>query len=195
MSFQQIVRVPRDRIGVIIGKNGKVKGEIQDKCNVLIEIDSKTGDAIISSKSEPMSTRMEPFKAVEVITAISKGFSPRRAYRLIEGEEDTFQLIDLRDYAGKSSNSMERIKGRIIGEEGKSRRTIEDLTGAYISIYGHSVGLIGKSDQIKIASDAVTMLSKGKSHKTVYTMLQEARRKAKMDRMRLWEDDNFPLPS
>ncbi|HYY49614.1 MAG TPA: KH domain-containing protein [Nitrososphaeraceae archaeon] len=195
MSFQQIVRVPRDRIGVIIGKNGKVKGEIQDKCNVLIEIDSKTGDAIISSKSEPMSTRMEPFKAVEVITAISKGFSPRRAYRLIDGEEDTFQLIDLRDYAGKSSNSMERIKGRIIGEEGKSRRTIEDLTGAYISIYGHSVGLIGKSDQIKIASDAVTMLSKGKSHKTVYTMLQEARRKAKMDRMRLWEDDNFPIPS
>ena len=195
MSFQHIVRVPRDRIGVIIGKNGKVKGEIQDKCNVLIEIDSKTGDAIISSQPEPMSTRMEPFKAVEVITAISKGFSPRRAYRLIDVEEDTFQLIDLRDFAGKSSNSMERIKGRIIGEQGKSRRTIEDLTGVYISVYGHSVGLIGKSDQIKIASDAVTMLSKGKSHKTVYTMLQEARRKAKMDRMRLWEDDNFPLPS
>ena len=195
MSFQQIVKVPRDRIGVIIGKNGKIKGEIQNKCNVLIEIDSKTGDAIISSQSEPMSTRMEPFKAVEVITAISKGFSPRRAYRLIDGDEDTLQLIDLRDYAGKSSNSMERIKGRIIGEEGKSRRTIEDLTGAYISVYGHSVGLIGKSDQIKIASDAVTMLSKGKSHKSVYSMLQEARRKAKMDRMRLWEDNNFPIPS
>ena len=195
MSFQQIVKVPRDRIGVIIGKNGKIKGEIQDKCKVLIEIDSKTGDAIISSQSEPMSTRMEPFKAVEVITAISKGFSPRRAYRLIDGDEDTLQLIDLRDYAGKSSNSMERIKGRIIGEEGKSRRTIEDLTGAYISVYGHSVGLIGKSDQIKIASDAVTMLSKGKSHKSVYSMLQEGRRKAKMDRMRLWEDNNFPVPS
>ena len=194
MSFQQVVKVPRDRIGVIIGKNGKVKGQIQDKCNVLIEIDSKTGDAVISSQSKEISTEMEPFKAVEVITAIAKGFSPRRAYRLIDGDEETFQLIDLRDYAGKSSNSMERIKGRIIGEEGKSRRTIEDLTDTYISVYGHSVGLIGKSDQIKIASDAVTMLSKGKSHKTVYNMLQEARRKAKMDRMRLWEDNNFPVP-
>src|SRR5919197_3041653 len=189
MSFQQIVKVPRDRIGVIIGKNGKIKGEIQDKCNVVIEIDSETGDATISSQSKKLSTEMEPFKAVEVVTAISKGFSPRRAYRLIEGEEDTFQLIDLRDYAGKSSNSMERIKGRIIGEEGKSRRTIEDLTGAYVSVYGHSVGLIGKSDQIKLAAEAVTMLSRGRSHKNVYNMLQESRRKDKLARMRLWEDD------
>ena len=100
MSFQQIVRIPRDRIGVIIGKNGKIKVEIQEKCKVMIEIDSESGDAVISSESKEPSIETEPFKAVEIVTAISKGFSPRRAYRLLE-EEETFQLIDLRDYAGK----------------------------------------------------------------------------------------------
>jgi ribosomal RNA assembly protein len=194
MSFQQVVKIPMDRIGVIIGKNGKVKGEIQEKCKVVMDVDSETGNVVISARGSNESlVGMEPFKAVEVVTAISKGFSPVRAYRLLESEDYTFQLIDLRDYAGKSSNAMERIKGRIIGERGKSRSTIEDLTGAYISVYGHTVGLIGKFDEIKLATDAVTMLSKGRSHKSVYNTLQEARRKAKLDRMRLWEDSTFSI--
>jgi hypothetical protein len=32
------------------------------------------------------------------------------------------------------------------------------------------------------------MLCRGSMHKSVYNMLQEARRRDKMDRMRLWED-------
>jgi ribosomal RNA assembly protein len=51
--------------------------------------------------------------------------------------------------------------------------------------------LIGKFEEIKLATDAVTLLSKGRSHKNVYNMLQEARRKAKLDKMRLWEDSGF----
>ena len=189
MIFEQVVKIPDDRIGVIIGKNGKVKTEIQDKCGVAIDIDSENGNAIISSTSKPI-IEMEPFKAVEIVSAIAKGFSPERAYRLL-GEEEVLQLVDLRDYAGKSANSLSRIKGRIIGEAGKSRKTIEDISGASISVYGHTVGLIGTFEEIKLATEAVTMLSKGRSHATVYNMLQEAKRKSKLDRMRLWENDTM----
>jgi ribosomal RNA assembly protein len=187
MSFEQIIKIPQDRIGVIIGKEGRVKEEIEQKCNVIIEIDSENGDALVSSGSSPM-TKTEAFKAIEIISAISKGFSPERACRLLA--EDLLQLIDIRDYAGKSTNSIQRIKGRIIGKAGKSRKTIEELTGAYISVYGHTVGLIGSFQELKMATEAITMISKGSSHKSVYNMLQVARRKAKFDKMKLWEENS-----
>ena len=190
MSFQHLIKVPDDRIGVLIGKNGRVKREIEDKCKVQIEIDSQNGDAVISSASATLS-EMQPFKAIEIISAISRGFSPQRAYRLFDDEELMLQIIDLKEYTGKSANAMDRMKGRIIGQSGKSRKTIEELSGVYMSVSGHSVALIGKYEEVRLANDAVTMILKGSTHKTVYTMLQDARRKNKLEKMRLWEQDNI----
>jgi ribosomal RNA assembly protein len=60
-----------------------------------------------------------------------------------------------------------------------------------VSISGHSVALIGKYEEVRLANDAVTMILKGSTHKTVYTMLQEERRKHKLEKMRLWEQDSI----
>src|SRR5262245_39963111 len=131
---------------------------------------------------------MEAFRAVEVITAISRGFSPERAYRLFENEEILFQQMDSHDYAGKSPNALERIKGRIIGEDGKARRMVEELSGAYVSVHGHMAGFVGNFHEVKLATDAIAMLEKGSMNKNVYKMLQDAKRRDKIDKMRLWED-------
>ena len=137
MSFQHNIKIPKDRIGALIGRRGKIKQQIEKRCGVELEIDSETGDATISS-SRPVE-QMEAFRAVEVISAIARGFSPERAYRLFENEEMIFQQIDLRDYAGRSPSALERIRGRVIGEGGKARRMMEELSGAYVSVYGHTV--------------------------------------------------------
>lgn len=187
MTFQQVVKIPDDRIGVIIGRKGKVKDEIQQRCQVTIQIDSQSGNALVSSRDDG-TLSSDPFKAVDVVYAISKGFSPERAYRLLD-DDMTFQILDLRDHVTGSSNSITRVKGRIIGESGKSRRIIEDLTGAYLSVYGHTVSVIGSYEQIKLATDAIVLLIKGSPHKTVYASLQEKRSKSKLRRMQLWEND------
>jgi len=193
MSFQHSVKIPKERIGVLIGKSGKVKHQIEDRCGVKIEIDSESGDTMIIGNSS--ADRLEAFRAVEVITAISRGFSPQRAYLLFEDEELIFQQIDLHDYAGKSPNALERIKGRIIGEGGKARRMIEELSGSYVSVYGHTVCLIGNFREIKLTTEAIAMLAKGSMHKTVYNMLQGAKRKDKLDKMRLWEENPEKITS
>ncbi|MBA3749597.1 MAG: RNA-binding protein [Nitrosopumilus sp.] len=182
----KVIKVSKDRIGAIVGKKGSVKSEIESKCNVHLNIDGESGDVIIGFKNEDLSIDLGVFKAAEIITAISKGFSPERAYSLLN-DDNVLQFIDLREYAGKSINSLDRIKSRIIGEGGRSRRNLEDFTGAYLSVYGHFVGFIGNYEETTLAFNSVNMLCKGSSHKSVYQMLEEYRRKKKLEKMDLWE--------
>jgi ribosomal RNA assembly protein len=182
---QQFIKVPAERIGVLIGRKGAVVERIKQECKVSIAIESDTGNVIIGYDTKSL-LEGDPFKAIEIISAISRGFSPEKAFKLLR-EDVVFQLLDMRDYVGNSPSSIGRIKGRIIGEQGKSRRTIEELSGAYVSVYGHTVGFIGIFDAIKVAVEAIILLSKGSSHKNVYIMLQNYRRKLKMEKMSLWE--------
>ena len=185
MSYQRSTRIQKDRIGAIIGKKGSTKQEIQKKFNVEIEIDGDYGDITLKSKGDDLNV-LDINKAMEIITAISKGFSPERAFNLFN-EDNILEVIDLRNFVGRSENGLSRIKSRLIGERGKSRKTIEELSGAYISIYGHTISLIGTAEQIRLASEAINMICSGRSHKIVYNFLQETRRKAKIEKMKLWE--------
>lgn len=190
LSSEQIIKVPLERVGALVGKEGLVKGEIERRCGVSLDIDGKTGEARISYQPEAL-IESNPFKAFDIVSAIARGFSPQRAFSLLE-EENILSLIDLREYAGKSENAMLRIKSRVIGSEGKARRIIEELSGAEISIYGHTVAIIGDPDASKVAKDAIDKLAKGATHKATYEMLQKYRTKQKLERMQLWETQRPP---
>ncbi|MGQ0794607.1 MAG: KH domain-containing protein [Nitrosopumilaceae archaeon] len=187
MSFDKSVLIPLDRIGVLIGKTGKVKSRIEKICSVKITVDSESGEILVSGNGQIED--MLPFKAVEVVMAIGRGFSPEKAMRLLQGE-NALHVIDLREFAGKSSSNIERIKGRIIGEGGRVRQNIEELSGANISVYGRTVSIIGEGSQLKHAVDAISALSRGSMHGAVYNDLQEARRREKQDKLQLWENGN-----
>ncbi len=186
MSFEQSVRVPLERIGVVIGKGGSTRKSFEEELGVVLSVDSKSGSVVVKCDSIE---KGDPMRAVRVVEAIGRGFSPQRAHRLL-GEEVAFEVIDLRDFAGKSVNALGRIRGRIIGVNGKSRRVIEELTGCYLSVYGRSVALIGEPTEMRLAMEAVKMIASGSPHRTVYNMLQKARTKRKMERILLWEESS-----
>ncbi|MGA2874832.1 MAG: KH domain-containing protein [Nitrososphaerales archaeon] len=190
MSSEQIIKVPLERVGALVGKEGIVKEEIERRCGVTLEIDGKSGEARITYKPEAL-IESNPFKAVDIVSAIARGFSPQRAFSLLE-EERILSIIDLREYAGKSENAMLRIKSRLIGTEGKARKIIEDLAGAQVSVYGHTVAIIGEPDASRVAKEAIDKLAKGGTHKATYEMLQKYRTKQKLDKMQLWESQKPP---
>ena len=180
------VKVPRERIGALVGPEGRVKENIEKKLKIGIRIDSQTGDIQITLTP----TTKDPtvlFRAKEVVTAIGRGFSPEHAFRLLEDDETVLEVIDLREQVGRSQSDMKRLKGRVIGKEGKTRRIIEELTEANISVYGHTISIIGRMDQVYTAKEAVRMLIKGSLHRSVYRYLHRKRRELKKKKMELWE--------
>ncbi len=166
----QYVRIPHERIGVLIGHNGIVKEEIERRSASRISVDSEDGEVAIEGIEG--GDQIKTLKVADVISAIGRGFSPEKAVALMDDDLLLFEVISLDHLTPKT---LKRVKGRIIGQKGKTRRAIENLTGAKISVYGKTVGLIGFSHQIKAAGEAIEMLIKGTPHSTVYSFLERQR--------------------
>jgi ribosomal RNA assembly protein len=180
------IRIPKERVGVLVGPEGKVKQNIEEKLGVALEIESESGGVTILL-SEKAGDPSMLFRARDVVTAIGRGFSPEQAFRLIRNEDDIFDFIDLRAVFGRSESDIQRVKGRIIGANGKTRRLIEELTDANVVVYGHTIGLIGTFEQVDAARNAVQMLINGSQHHTVYKYLQKKRSEFKKQMLQLWE--------
>jgi ribosomal RNA assembly protein len=180
------VRIPKERVGVLVGADGKVKRYIEEKLSVELQVESGSGGVTVVLNAEATDPSLL-FRAKDVVTAIGRGFSPEHALRLIRDDEAIFDLIDLRDTFGRSESDIKRVKGRIIGMNGKTRRLIEELSNADVVVYGHTVGIVGTFEQANVARSAVQMLIDGSQHRTVYRFLQRKRSELKKQMLELWE--------
>jgi ribosomal RNA assembly protein len=167
--FQHELKVPKERIAVLIGVDGKVKKEIEEKTRTKLEIDSEAGDVFITGKDG-----LDIFHAKEVVLAIGRGFNPNIAMLILKGDY-VFEIINIQDYA-KTKKAELRLRGRVIGEEGKARKVIEELTEAHISVYGKTVSIIGEPESTANAKQAIISLLQGAPHSSVYTWLEKKRK-------------------
>ena len=174
------IKIPIDRIAVLIGKNGETKNKITKLTGLELDIDSKEGDVkIITEKCDPLIL----IKTKNIITAIGKGFSPENALKLLKEEMDLF-VFDLHDFVGKKPTHVKRIKGRVIGKKGKTKRIIEELTNSKISVYGHTISAISSVINMNIVKKAILMILNGSKHATVYHFLEQQMKEIKkMERM------------
>ncbi|HZD42928.1 MAG TPA: KH domain-containing protein, partial [Methanomicrobiales archaeon] len=160
----QDLKISSDRVGALIGKSGATKRYIEEQTATSLGVDSEEG--IVTVQGDDIEGVIT---AVDVVKAIGRGFSPERAFQLLD-EDVMLEVIDLSN-AAESPQQMERVRGRVIGRAGRSREQIEDMTGTQISIYGKTVSIIGVPDQIKTARTAVEMLLSGVPHETVFSFL------------------------
>jgi ribosomal RNA assembly protein len=170
------VRIPEDRIGVVIGPGGRTKRDLEERTHTHIEIDPSDGAVSVSAPDE--ADPLGVMQARDAVLAIGRGFSPARAGRLLR--DDTYLgVIDIKRVTGhREKAQMWRIRSRLIGTNGKARSRIEDLSGCSMSIYGNTVALIGQEQQLERATRAVEMLLRGSEHSVVFHMLARLREDA-----------------
>ena len=179
MPNTEYLKIPKERVGVLIGKDGATKEHIENMTNIELDIESETGSITIAP-TEKMEDPLSVWKARYIVKAVGRGFSPETALKLLD-DETILDIINLQDFVGKSKKAVMRQKGRIIGRDGRTKEIIKEMTDVDISVYGKTVALIGDMERIQIAKEAVEMILEGVRHKSVYAFLekkkQELRRK------------------
>jgi ribosomal RNA assembly protein len=175
--MMQEVKMATSRIGALIGKAGATKKELEEKTKTQITVDSKEGAVKVEGADEDT---VPLLRAVETINAINRGFSPERAFTLLDDEDLLLDLIDLSPLA-ETPRHLDRLRGRIIGRDGRARGQIEDMTDVEISIYGKTIALIGYPEQLKVARTAIDMLIEGVPHESVFAFLDKKKKEAKQN--------------
>jgi len=171
-AYSYDLKIPKERVAVLIGKKGDVKKGLEESTKTKISVDSKEGDVTVAGEDA-----LALYTAREVIKAVGRGFNPETAELLLK-QDYAFELMYVLDYA-RNKDDMARVKGRLIGKEGKSRRHIEELSECNICVFGKTVGIIGRIENVTIARRAIENLLKGAPHRNVYSWLEKQRTEMK----------------
>ncbi len=153
------------RIPVFIGKEGSVKEKLEKEFESKIEVDSKTGEVEVISENA-----INSFVLGHIIEAINLGHNPENTFYL-KDEHYVFDIIDVKPLV-RDSKRLTSVMGRIIGKEGSTRKAIEEITKCDLAISDSIVSVIGPFENVQLVHEALDMLIKGASHKSIYSYLE-----------------------
>lgn len=123
-------------------------------------------------------TAKQEYVAEKVIDALNFGFPYSKAI-LIKEPNVILDILNIKDYTKRKD--LSKIRARIIGKQGKTLKTISELTKCYFELKGNKIGLIGKAEHIKNAQQAIIYIIQGSKQSNVYNFLEKNQVKPTID--------------
>jgi len=140
----------------------KNKKNLEKELDVLLEINGKE----VSISGEPENE----YIAERVIEALDFGFPFSDALN-IKKEDFLFEILNIKEFTNQKD--FERVRGRVIGKDGKALKTISNLSNCHVELSGNKLGIIGDSESIRNVEEACKLLIKGSKHSNVYAYLEK----------------------
>ena len=143
----------------------KNKKKLEARLNVKL---SKRGkDIVIEGKEE------DEYIADKVLEAINFGFKLEQAL-LLKDENYVFEEIYIKNLTKRKD--LHRIRARIIGKNGMTKKNIENLSNCLICLKDNVVGIIGQTEDIRQGINAITNLIQGSKQGSVYGFLERCKK-------------------
>ncbi|MBS3090044.1 hypothetical protein J4461_04185 [Candidatus Pacearchaeota archaeon] len=137
------------------------KANLEKKLKVSIKINGR--------KAEIEGAPIDEYEATRILEAMQFGFSAAKALLMLE-EDTIFVKLHIRSYTRRKN--LKDVRSRIIGREGKTRRTVEEISGCHILVKESDVGVIGSSEKIEDATTAIINIIKGTKQANAYRYLE-----------------------
>ena len=80
-TYEYQLKIPKERIAVLIGKDGEIKNRLEESTKTRINVDSKEGEVTVSGADA-----LNLLTAREMIHAIARGFNPETALLLLKSD-------------------------------------------------------------------------------------------------------------
>ncbi len=170
--------VPVEDLDKISDAIDHVNQQVIRRLGVSLKLDRSMSSVIIEPIREEGASNV--LRAKDIVSALVIGFSPSDAMVLLD-EDYVLTIVDVTQAVEGKENHLRRVMGRIIGENGKAKKTIEEITGTRIAINDRRglVGIIGDYERANIARHAIDLLIQGRMHSTVYRRLEQMMRELK----------------
>lgn len=139
----------------------KEKAFLEKKLKVKITFNGKK--VILEGNS------LDEYEAKIVFEAIAFGYDSRTAV-LLKDEEFAFRRMSIRDFTRRKD--LEVVKARVIGTQGRTKKTLENLADCKIIVRENEVGIIASAEEIEYVLTALSNLIRGSKQSNVYKFLE-----------------------
>ncbi|CAJ1035100.1 RNA-binding protein, putative [Leishmania panamensis] len=176
------IKIPHHRFPPLKKVWMEVYTPIVEQCRLEIRMNLKTRsvDLRTSPSTSPAegdqsvaASKVMLQKAEDFVKSVIAGFDVRDAVALLRMDDvyiEGFEIKDVR--ANLQGDNLSRCIGRISGSHGKTKYTIENVTRTRIVVADTKIWIMGTTQNIRVARDAICDLIRGSPAAKVYTRIR-----------------------